>query len=75
MPMETEQDFGGGKTGNRYCRYCCSEDGTLKSYEDVLAGMTQFIVRTEGMKEDAARKKAEAHLATMPAWRSPAQGR
>ncbi len=31
------------------------EDGTMKSYDDVQAGMTQFIISTQGLDESVAK--------------------
>lgn len=70
MPMEKAEDFGGGKAGNPCCRYCCRDDGTLKSYEEVLAGFTRFIMSSRNMAESEAGAAAREALSEMPAWRA-----
>ncbi|MBN2478573.1 zinc ribbon domain-containing protein [Candidatus Micrarchaeota archaeon] len=69
MPMEKPEDFGGRNKENKYCTHCTDKNGILKSYSDVLEGMAAFIVKTENLSSEEARKKAEAYMKTMPAWR------
>lgn len=73
MPMTKPEDFGGGKTDNPYCVHCTYSDGRLKSYDDLLAGMTQFIMSRMDLHEAEARTMAVENLAKMPAWRNRAQ--
>jgi hypothetical protein len=68
MPMRKPEEFGGGKTDNRYCVYCCDSDGNLKSYDDMVKGMTQFMMKTQGISEEQAEIATKEHLAKMPAW-------
>jgi hypothetical protein len=68
MPMTKPEDFGGGDVNNKYCRYCTYADGTLKTYTDVVAGMTQFIMTRMDIHEAEARAIAEQNLAKMPVW-------
>lgn len=69
MPLRTPDDRASGDPGRPWCRNCATADGSLKPYEDVLEGMTMFIVRTQGFAEAAARETARTMLETMPAWR------
>jgi len=69
MPMHSPEDFGGQDTSNKYCRYCTNEAGELKSYEEALQGMTNFIVQTQGLARGQAEKTAREGLAKMPAWK------
>jgi hypothetical protein len=41
----------------------------LKTYEEVLAGMTNFLTRTQGLDEQVARGAAVEMMARQPAWR------
>jgi hypothetical protein len=41
----------------------------MKSYDEVLAGMTAFLVSTQGFDEDPARKAAAGMMAGLPAWK------
>jgi len=72
MPMSAPEEFGGGDTANRYCTHCCNADGTLQTYEERLAGMTGFMMSTQGLSEEGAREAARAYMAEMPAWRDRA---
>ena len=40
----------------------------MKSYDDVLSGMTEFIIRGQGLDETVARKMATEMMARQPAW-------
>ena len=68
MPMMSPENYGGGDAENKYCVYCCRQDGSLKSYEDVLEGMVGLMMNTRGMERAAAEAAAREYLATMPAW-------
>jgi hypothetical protein len=41
----------------------------MKSYDEVLTGMTGFLVQTQGFDQQAARKAAAGMLAELPAWK------
>jgi hypothetical protein len=73
MPMTKPEDFGGGDTSNTYCVHCTYPDGQLKSYDDMLTGMTQFIMSRMDLHEAEARNMAAENLAKMPAWQHVAQ--
>ncbi len=68
MPMRAKEEFGGGKTDNKYCVHCCDNKGNLKSYDDMVDGMAQFMMRTQGISKEQAIKATKEHLAKMPAW-------
>lgn len=68
MPMEKPEDFPQGDSTRDYCLHCARPDGSMKSYDEALAGMTAFIVGTQGLDEGAARETAKNLMATMPAW-------
>ena len=68
MPMVKPDDHGGGDPENKYCVYCCQPDGSLKSYEEALEGMTNFMMKMQNMDREAAEKAAGEYLAKMPAW-------
>lgn len=69
MPMGKPEDFGGKNIKNNYCVYCSDLNGVLKSYDEILRGMAVFMMKTRGMTEEDAIKKAKEHMAKMPAWR------
>ncbi len=71
MPMASPQDYPAGVESRDYCRYCARPDGTMQSYDEKLAGMAQFIVRTQGVDEQAAREVARRTMDKLPAWAKP----
>lgn len=68
MPMDTEEDHGGGDEGNKYCQYCCDEEGNLKSREAVRNGWINSLEQ-EGMDREEAEKKVDQEMKKMPAWK------
>lgn len=68
MPMEKDEDFAMRDRSKEYCRYCARPDGTMQNYEEKLAGMTAFIMRTEGIAQAAAQESARSRMAKLPAW-------
>ena len=69
MPMNEPTDFAMNDESKDYCRYCCNADGSMQSYEEKLEGMTAFIVKTQGLDEEAARSAAQRMMAKLPAWK------
>jgi hypothetical protein len=68
MPMTKPEDYPNGDESRDYCRYCARPDGTMQSYDEKLRSMTEFIVRTQGLDEIAARGVAQRSMAKLPAW-------
>ena len=68
MPMTSPEEHGGGNKENIYCVRCCNSDGTLKTFEEVLEGMTGFMMESRGMDRAAAESAARDYLSMMPAW-------
>ena len=69
MPMNRPEDFALGDESKDYCVYCARPDGSMRSYEEALAGMTQFIIKTQGLAETVANEAARNLMAKQPAWR------
>lgn len=69
MPMKTQGDYAMGDDKKDYCVYCAKPDGTMQSYDEKLDSMTAFIVRNQGIDNNAARNVAEGMLAKLPAWK------
>ena len=55
---------------NVYCVNCSNSDGNLKSREEVLEGMAQFMMASQGMEREVALKAAKEYMSKMPAWNS-----
>ena len=72
MPMQKAEDFAQGDESKDYCVHCAREDGSMRDYDEVLIGMTQFIVSTQGLDETAAHETAKRLMAELPAWRDHA---
>ncbi len=70
MPMEKASDYPGGDEKKDYCIYCARPDGTMQSFEEKKAGMTEFIMKTQGFDESAALKVAVNSMKKLPAWKS-----
>jgi uncharacterized glyoxalase superfamily protein PhnB len=70
VPMAKPEDFGGGNPANIYCVHCSNSDGSLKSYDEVLEGMVNFMMMTQNMNRESAESAAKEHMSKMPAWGS-----
>jgi len=68
MPMTKLEDFGGGNPANIYCVHCSNPDGSLKSYDEVLEGMVNFMMMSQNMDREAAGREAKEYMSRMPAW-------
>lgn len=69
MPMQKPEEFAQGDLTKDYCTYCARPDGSMQTYEEKLAGMTGFIMKTQGFDEKAAADLAREMLAKLPAWK------
>jgi hypothetical protein len=70
MPMTKDEDFASGNPERDYCRHCARPDGSMRSYDEALVGMTGFITRSQGLDENAAREAAKKMMAELPAWKN-----
>jgi len=68
MPMTKPEDFGGGNPENKYCVHCSNPDGSLKSYDEALEGMTNFMMKMQNMDRETAESAAREYMSKMPAW-------
>jgi hypothetical protein len=67
--MERPEDYAMGDMSRTYCRHCARPDGSMQSYDEKLAGLGAFIVRTQGLDPGVARHAAAAMMAGLPAWK------
>jgi len=72
MPMTKADDFGGGNPENKYCVHCTYPNGSLKSYDEVLEGMTNFMMKMQNMARETAGSAAREYMSNMPAWSNSA---
>ena len=70
MPMTKPEDFGGGNPANIYCVNCSNPDGSLKSYDEVLKGMVNFMMMSQNTDRETAERAAKERMSKMPAWES-----
>lgn len=70
MSMTRPGDFGGGNPDNLYCVHCSNLDGSLKSYDEVLEGMVNFMMKSQNVDRETAERVAREQMAKMPAWSS-----
>ena len=68
MPMVKPGDFGGEDSENKYCVHCCYPDGSLRSYEEALEGITNFMMKMQNVDRETAEKVAREYMSQMPAW-------
>lgn len=69
MPMKEQAEFAMNDTSKDYCVHCAREDGSMQSFEEKLEGMTNFIVKTQGIDKEAAKNAAESMMQKLPAWK------
>jgi uncharacterized glyoxalase superfamily protein PhnB len=74
MPMTKLEDFAGGNPDSTYCVHCARPDGSLKSYEEALNGMVDFMMQSLSMDRETAESAAREYMAKMPAWSGGTQG-
>jgi hypothetical protein len=71
MPMEKPELHASGDVDKDWCIHCARQDGSMRSYDECLVGMTGFIVKSQGLDEGAAREMAKTMMAQLPAWKDP----
>lgn len=70
MPMRQASDFAGGDETKDYCVYCARSDGSMHSFEEKKEGMTNFIIKTQGLDPKVAEEMAVDMMKKLPAWES-----
>lgn len=69
MPMTKASDYPQRDESKDYCVYCARPDGSMQSYPEKLEGTVEFLIRTQGLDKDAARRMAIRTLSKLPAWK------
>jgi hypothetical protein len=69
MPLTKPEEYGQGWPDNPYCVYCTDDDGNLKSYEEVLLGFANYVMKEKGGPLEDAKKIAAAEMSRLPAWK------
>lgn len=70
MPMTKLSDYPLGDESKEYCKYCARPDGSMQSYPEKLEGISEFLIRTQGLDPKAARQLAVRTMAKLPAWKN-----
>ena len=69
MPMNKKNDFAMGDESKDYCVYCAKEDGSMKSFDEAVEGMAEYMSESEKIYKNFARKKVLEYMKSMPAWK------
>ena len=68
MPMTKPEDHAAGDETKGYCLHCARPDGSMQSYDEKLASMSEFLVNTQGVDQTQARDSARRMMDDLPAW-------
>ncbi len=69
MPMPKPEQHAMGDTDKPYCLHCARPDGTMRSYDEAVIGMTAFMMNSQGLDEMSARAAVAKLLSELPAWK------
>lgn len=69
MPMNKKNDFAMGDESKDYWVYCAKEDGSMKSFDEAVEGMAEYMSESEKIDKNFARKKVLEYMKSMPAWK------
>ncbi len=69
MPMNKKNDFAMGDESKDYCVYCAKEDGSMKSFDEAVEGMAEYMSESEKIDKNFARKKVLEYMKSMSAWK------
>lgn len=69
MTMNKKNDFAMGDESKDYCVYCAKEDGSMKSFDEAVEGMAEYMSESEKIDKNFARKKVLEYMKSMPAWK------
>ena len=68
IPIRLQTEAAGQEENKPYCHLCSNADGLMKSCDDILHGMTQFIVGTQGLDPSVAKDLAVEMMSKLSAW-------
>ena len=69
MPMNKKNDFAMGDESKDYCVYCAKEDGSVKSFDEAVEGMAEYMSESEKIDKKKKKKKVLEYMKSMPAWK------
>lgn len=70
MPLQNPKDYPKNDTSKSYCIHCSREDGSMKSFDEAVKGMSAFLQKTKKMDEKKAEQEAKEYLKKQPAWKN-----
>ncbi|MBC1559193.1 AraC family transcriptional regulator [Listeria booriae] len=70
MPLREKEDYPLGDESKVYCKHCAHEDGSMQTYDEKLESMAAFVIKTQGLNEDVAKKVAAEQLKGLTAWQN-----
>jgi hypothetical protein len=65
MPLSAPDARG---ASDKYCVYCTDSEGNLKSWDEAVSGLAQYLDSWQKVGNEEARKRAIRYLTSMPAW-------
>lgn len=69
MPMEKPKDHAQEDRNKSYCIYCAAPDGRMQTYDEKRTNLIEFVIRTQGIDEEAAAGVVETMMKDLPAWK------
>lgn len=69
MPLENPSDFALGDINQKFCSHCTDEKGNLKPYGEILEGLKNYLIHSQGLEQSAALDISKNILAKQPAWK------
>lgn len=69
MPMKDVSEFAMNDVNEDYCVHCARADGSMQSFDEKKSGLTDFIVKTQGLDQIVAQGAAESMMKKLPAWK------
>lgn len=52
----------------QYCAWCSDAEGNLKSWDEAVNGLAEFLDSWQKVGPKEAQKRAKRYLTAMPAW-------
>lgn len=69
MPLKKKDDYPNHDETKTFCKFCATDGGILQGFEERLNSMSEFIMKTQGFDQEAARTEAKNLMTKMPAWK------
>ena len=68
MPMNKAEDFAMKDESLEYCRFCTRPDGSMQDYDEKRKSMAEFMIKNQGVDEEAAISASKSIMEKLPAW-------